>query len=168
MKALQFKGYGELEDQLVHNEIDTPNITKHQVLIEVHAASVNPVDFKVINGNIKGFLKLKLPSGVGYDVAGTVVEKGKSVVNFEIGDEVFGALPSKTPGSIAEYVAIESDFIALKPTNISLHYAACLPLVGLTVVQSFKKANLKSGDRVLIHAGSGGVGSFAIQYSKLK
>ena len=167
MKALQFKGYGALEQQLVFNEVNQPLIGATQILIEVHAASINPVDYKMINGDVK-FLKLPMPSGVGFDVAGVIIEKGNNVTEFEIGDEVFGVLPATSPGSIAEYVAIGSDCIAHKPTNISMQEAAALPLAGLTVLQSFQKANLKSGDRVLIHAGSGGVGSLAIQYAKLK
>ncbi|NQY66551.1 MAG: NADP-dependent oxidoreductase [Flavobacteriales bacterium] len=168
MKALQFKGNGDLEQQLFLNNIDMPIISAQQVLIEVHAASVNPVDFKVVNGNIKRFLKLTMPASVGYDIAGTIIKKGNNVSNFEVGDEIFGVLSSKQPGSIAEYVAIDSATISHKPTNVSLQVAASLPLVGLTAVQCFKKAKLKSGDRILIHAGSGGVGSFAIQYAKLK
>jgi NADPH:quinone reductase-like Zn-dependent oxidoreductase len=85
-----------------------------------------------------------------------------------IGDKVYSRVPSETPGTFAEYIAVDSNVVCLKPTNLNFHDSSSLPLVGLTTIQSFDKANLKSGDKVLIHAGSGGIGTFAIQYAKSK
>jgi NADPH:quinone reductase-like Zn-dependent oxidoreductase len=101
-------------------------------------------------------------------VAGVVVEKGKNVTHLEIGDEIFSRVPSNAPGTFAEYIAIDSEVVIKKPANIDFAAAASIPLVGLTTVQCFDKARLKAGDKVLIHAGSGGVGTFAIQYAKAK
>jgi NADPH:quinone reductase-like Zn-dependent oxidoreductase len=168
MKALQITGYGELKDNLALNEIEKPSISDHQVLIEIYAGSTNPIDYKIVEGIMKQVKKLKFPAPIGFDVAGVVVEKGKSVTHLEIGDEVFSRTPTDSPGSFAEFIAIDSEVVVKKPTNIDFYSAASVPLVGLTTVQSFEKARLKSGDKVLIHAGSGGVGTFAIQYAKAK
>lgn len=168
MKALQIKGYGEVESNLAFNEIEKPTITDNQVLIEVHAASVNPIDYKIIEGILKKVRKIEFPSLIGFDVSGIVVEKGANVNHLKVGDEVYSRVPSESPGAFAEYIAVNSDAVSLKPTNLDFHDSSSLPLVGLTVIQSFNKANLKAGDKVLIHAGSGGIGTFAIQYAKSK
>jgi len=168
MKALQIKGYGDIKDNLTFNEIQKPVITENQVLIEVYAASTNPVDYKIVEGALKAIEKLSFPAPIGFDVAGVVVEKGINVTAFNIGDEVFSRVPTKSPGTFAEFIAVDSDVVCLKPTNIGFEEASSLPLVGLTTIQSFDKAGLKPGDKILIHAGSGGIGSFAVQYAKFK
>ena len=97
-----------------------------------------------------------------------VKDKGANVNNLKVGDEVYARVPSELPGSFAEYIAVDSEVVCLKPSNLDFYDAASLPLVGLTTIQAFDRANLKSGDKVLIHAGSGGIGTFAIQYAKTK
>lgn len=168
MKALQIKGYGEVENNLAFNEIEKPTITDNQVLIEVHAASVNPIDYKIIEGVLKKVRKIEFPSLIGFDVSGIVIEKGTNVNHLKVGDEVYSRVPSESPGAFAEYIAVNSEAVSLKPSNLDFHDSSSLPLVGLTVIQSFNRANLKTGDKVLIHAGSGGIGTFAIQYAKSK
>ena len=168
MKVLQITGYGEIENNLAFNEVERPSIGDNQVLVEVYSAAVNPVDYKIIEGALKQINKLEFPAAIGYDVAGIVVEKGEKVDHLEVGDEVFSRIPTLSPGSFAEYVAVDSDVVIKKPVNIDFSTASSIPLVGLTTVQCFNKANLKAGDKVLIHAGSGGIGTFAIQYAKAK
>ncbi|GAO27725.1 NADP-dependent oxidoreductase [Geofilum rubicundum] len=168
MKALQITGYGDLKAHLAINEVEKPSVSEHQVLIEIYAASTNPIDYKIVEGALKQVIKLKFPAPIGFDVAGVVVAKGQSVTHLEIGDEIFSRVPSNAPGTFAEYIAIDSDVVIKKPANIDFAAAASIPLVGLTTVQCFDKARLKAGDKVLIHAGSGGVGTFAIQYAKAK
>jgi len=168
MKALQITGYGKIEDNLAINEVKKPSINDSQVLVEIYSASVNPVDYKIVEGKLKQINKLKFPAAIGFDVAGIVVEKGKKVTDLEIGDEIFSRVPTLSPGTIAEYIAIDSNVVTKKPSNLDFSAASSIPLVGVTTVQSFNKANLKAGDKVLIHAGSGGVGTFAIQYAKAK
>ncbi|HAS45219.1 MAG TPA: NADPH:quinone reductase [Microscillaceae bacterium] len=168
MKALQIKGYGDIASNLTFNEVKKPVITDNQVLIEVHAAGVNPIDYKIVEGFMKQFNKLTFPAPIGFDVAGIVVEKGTKVKHLNIGDQVYSRVPSESPGTFAENIAVDSSVVSLKPTSLNFGEAASLPLVGLTTIQSFEKADLKPKDRILIHAGSGGIGTFAIQYAKSK
>lgn len=168
MKALQITGYGDVKNNLVFSEVEKPTIKDNQVLIEIHSASVNPIDYKIIEGLLKQIRKLTFPCPIGFDVAGIVVERGSNVTNLKVGDEVYSRVPSESPGTFAEYIAVDSDVVCLKPSNLNFSESASLPLVGLTTIQSFDKASLKSGNKVLIHAGSGGIGTFAIQYAKSK
>jgi NADPH:quinone reductase-like Zn-dependent oxidoreductase len=168
MKALQIVKYGEIRDSLTFNEVSKPTIQAKDVLIEVKAAAINPIDKSIILGNLQGMLPITLPSTSAYDVSGIVVEKGNEVSNFEIGDLVYSRVPQEQMGTLAEFVAVTSDAISKKPGNISFEEAASLPLAGLTALQSLEQAGIKENDKVLIHAGSGGVGSFAIQYAKTK
>ncbi|CAL66894.1 NADP-dependent oxidoreductase [Christiangramia forsetii] len=168
MKALQITKYGDFKDSLQFNEVDKPEISENEILIAVKAVSLNPIDYKIVEGNLKEMLKLDFPATVGYDVSGEVVEIGSAVKNFKIGDAVFGRVPQEYMGTLAEFVAVDSAVMAHKPEEISFEKASSLPLVGLTAIQALEKAGLKKDDRVLIHAGSGGVGSFAIQYAKAK
>ncbi len=168
MKALQITGYGDVKSNLVFSEVEKPTIKDNQVLIEIHSASVNPIDYKIIEGLLKQIRKLTFPCPIGFDVAGIVLERGSNVTNLKVGDEVYSKVPSESPGTFAEYIAVDSDVVCLKPSNLNFSESASLPLVGLTTIQSFDKASLKSGNKVLIHAGSGGIGTFAIQYAKSK
>jgi len=168
MKALQLIKYGELKDSLVFNEVSKPEVQAKDILIEVKAAAINPIDKSIILGNLQGFLPIALPSTMSYDVSGIVVEKGDEVSNFEIGDLVYSRVPQEQMGTIAEYVAVTSVAVSKKPGNITFEEAASLPLAGLTALQSLEYAGIKENDKVLIHAGSGGVGSLAIQYAKAK
>lgn len=168
MKALQIKKYGEIKEGLSLNEIDKPSIKSNDILVEVKAASLNPIDYKMVEGKLKDMIPLKLPSTIGFDVSGVIVEKGADVKNFEVGDEIYSRVPQEQMGTVAEFVAINSDLVALKPDNITFEQASGLPLTGLTAIQALESVGIKENDRILIHAGSGGVGSFAIQYAKAK
>lgn len=168
MKALQVKKYGDISDGLVFKNVDTPIFKENDVLLEVKAASLNPIDYKLVEGALKDMVSLDLPTTVGYDVSGVVIKKGDKVSNYEIGDEIYARVPQNQMGTIAEFVAVDSNLIARKPTNISFEQAAGLPLVGLTAIQALEAVGINEGDRILIHAGSGGVGSFAIQYAKIR
>jgi NADPH:quinone reductase-like Zn-dependent oxidoreductase len=168
MKALQIIKYGEIKDSLAFNEVSKPTIQANGVLIEVKAAAINPIDKSIILGNLQGMLPIPFPSTSAYDVSGIVVEKGNEVRHFEIGDLVYSRVPQEQMGTLAEFVAVISTAVSKKPGNISFEEAASLPLAGLTALQSLEYAGIKENDKVLIHAGSGGVGSFAIQYAKAK
>jgi NADPH:quinone reductase-like Zn-dependent oxidoreductase len=168
MKALQIIKYGEIKDSLAFNEVSQPSVQANDVLIEVKATAINPIDKSIILGNLQGMLPIPLPSTSAYDVSGIVVEKGNEVSNFEIGDLVYSRVPQEQMGTLAEFVAVTSNAVSKKPGNISFEEAASLPLAGLTALQSLEYAGIKENDKVLIHAGSGGVGSFAIQYAKAK
>jgi NADPH:quinone reductase-like Zn-dependent oxidoreductase len=168
MRALQIVKYGEIKDSLAFNEVSKPAVQATDVLIEVKAAAINPIDKSIVLGNLQGLLPIPFPSTSAYDVSGIVVEKGDDVGNFEIGDLVYSRVPQEQMGTIAEYVAVTSEAVSKKPGNISFEEAAGLPLAGLTALQSLEFAGIKADDRILIHAGSGGVGSLAIQYAKAK
>jgi NADPH:quinone reductase-like Zn-dependent oxidoreductase len=168
MKALQVIKYGDLKDSLVVNEVNKPTPQATDVLIAVKAAAINPIDKSIVLGNLQGLLPIAMPSTVAYDVSGVVVEKGNQVSNFEIGDLVYARVPQEQMGTLAEYVAVASTAVSKKPGNSSFEEAASIPLAGLTALQSLEYAGIKENDNVFIHAGSGGVGSLAIQYAKAK
>jgi len=168
MKALQIIGYGKIKNNLTFAEIDKPKVGDNQILIEIHAAGVNPIDYKIIEGLVKKIRKLTFPAPIGFDVSGKVIQKGANRTSFEINDEVYTRVPSKAAGTFAEYIAVDSNVVAKKPNNLNFVEAASIPLVGLTTAQVFEEAKIKPGDKVLIHAGSGGIGTFAIQYAKSK
>ncbi len=168
MKALQLVKYGDIKDSLAFNEVSKPSIQATDVLIEVKAAAINPIDKSIILGNLQSMLPIPFPSTSAYDVSGIIVEKGNEVNNFEIGDLVYSRVPQEQMGTIAEYVAVNSIAVSKKPGNISFEEAASIPLAGLTALQSLEHVGIKENDKILIHAGSGGVGSFAIQYAKTK
>ena len=168
MKAFQTIKYGEIKDSVAFNEVGKPAVTANDVLIEVRAAAINPIDKSIILGNLQALLPLPTPFTSAYDVSGVVVEKGNDVGGFEIGDLVYSRVPQEQMGTLAEFVAVNSAAVSKKPGNISFEEAASLPLAGLTALQSLEYAGIKKNDKVLIHAGSGGVGSFAIQYAKAK
>ena len=138
-----------------------------EVLVEIHAAGVNPLDSKLKSGELKLILPYRLPFIPGHDLAGVVVGVGPRVRQFSIGDEVYARAPDFHIGSFAEYIAIREDAVAPKPKGLSMEDAASLPLVALTAWQALvEKAKLKEGQKVFIQAGSGGVGAFAIQLAK--
>lgn len=168
MKSLQVVKYGEISESLAFNETDKPQVQANDVLIEVKASAINPIDKSIILGNLQSLLPIPLPATSAYDVSGVVVEKGQEVSDFEIGDLVYSRVPQEQMGTLAEFVAVTSSAVSKKPGNISFEEAAGIPLAGLTALQSLEYAGIKENDKVLIHAGSGGVGSFAIQYAKAK
>lgn len=166
MKAFILQRYGKKE-KLKLAEIPTPVVRDNDVLIQVHAAGVNLLDSKIRNGEFKMILPYKPPFALGHDVSGVVTKVGSKVRKFKVGDEVYARPADHRIGSFAEFIAINENDVALKPKNLSLEEAASIPLVGLTAWQALlEKANLKKGQKVFIQAGSGGVGTFAIQLAK--
>lgn len=168
MKALQIIKYGSIEDSLAINEIDKPTFEAKDVLVQVRAAAINPIDKSIVLGKLNNIIPIPFPSTSAYDLSGIVVNKGDEVRNLEIGDLVYSRVPQEQMGTLTEYVAVNASAVSKKPGNISFEEAASLPLAGLTALQSLEHAGIKENDRILIHAGSGGVGSFAIQYAKAK
>jgi NADPH:quinone reductase-like Zn-dependent oxidoreductase len=148
-------------------EMPMPDVRDSDVLVEIHAAGLNLLDSKIRDGEFKPILPYRPPFILGHDVAGTVVRVGPKVRNFKPGDEVYARPRDGRIGTFAEYIAINEADVALKPKNLSMEEAASIPLVGLTAWQVLvDKANLKKGQKVFIQAGSGGVGTFAIQLAK--
>jgi NADPH:quinone reductase-like Zn-dependent oxidoreductase len=166
MKAFLLDRYGAKEP-LRAGEVPEPEIGEDDVLVRVHAAGVNGLDSKIRSGEFKLILPYRLPLVLGNDVAGVVVRVGERVRAFQVGDEVYARPDADRIGTFAELVAVKEASLARKPKNVSMEEAASIPLVGLTAWQALvERANLQPGQKVLIHAGSGGVGSFAIQLAK--
>lgn len=167
MKALLMTGYGPLADNLRIEDVPTPAVGESDVLIEVHAASINPIDFKMVQGQLSRIMKHTFPARIGFDGSGVVLARGKNAPKFAVGDEVFVRADRNRTGTFAEQVALDERWVAPKPSAMTHEEAAAIPLVGLTTVQGLKeRARAEAGQRILIHAGSGGVGTFAIQYAK--
>src|SRR6267142_6663674 len=168
MKAVRINNYGGPE-VLNYEDAPRPQPGEGEVLIRVHATSVNPIDWKVREGLMKDFWPHKFPLILGWDLSGVVEELGRGVSRFKIGDEVY-SLPDPTRnGAYADYIGVRESELALKPTSLHHIRAAAVPLAALTAWQSlFDTAQLQPGQRVLIHAGSGGVGHFAVQLAKWK
>lgn len=166
MKAFIVDRYGNSEIGRI-GETPEPEVRENDVLIEVHAAGVNVLDLKIAKGEFKQILPYRLPLVLGKDVAGVVVRVGSGVERFKPGDEVYACVEKDRIGTFAEYIAINEAGAAIKPKNLSMEEAASIPLVGLTAWQALvERANLRRGQKILIQAGSGGVGTFAIQLAK--
>jgi NADPH:quinone reductase-like Zn-dependent oxidoreductase len=166
MKAFTLRRYGK-EEKLHLTEVTDPVLKENDILIEIHAAGMNVLDSKIKTGEFKLVLPYKPPFILGHDVAGVVAKVGSRVTRFKVGDEIYARPRDHRIGAFAELIAINEDDAAIKPKNISMEEAASTPLVALTVWQAFiEKADLKKGQRVFIQAGSGGVGTFAIQLAK--
>ena len=158
--------YGKVPMRMT--EMPTPEINEYEVLAEIHAASINPIDFKIRDGKVKLLLKYKMPLILGNDFSGVIVKVGTKVTQFKVGDEIYARPREDKIGTFAEYIAIHEDDIALKPKNLTFEEAASIPLVGLTSYQALHDImQLQKGQKILIHAGSGGVGTFAIQLAKI-
>ena len=166
MKAFVLDRYGSA-DRVRAGDVPVPELQEDEVLVEVHAAGVNLLDSKIRNGEFKRILPYRLPLMLGHDVAGVVARVGSRVRRFRPGDEVYARPADGRIGAFAEFISIKEDDVANKPKRLTMEEAASIPLVGLTAWQALiERANLKEGQRVLIHAGSGGVGTFAIQLAK--
>lgn len=166
MKAFILDRYGKKE-RLRAGEVPEPTLGENDVMVQVHASGVNQLDFKLRDGEFKLLLPYKMPLVLGHDVAGVVTQVGSRVRQFKIGDEVYARPDDFRIGTFAEFIAIKEDSLAIKPNNITMEEAASIPLVGLTVWQALvEKGGLKAGQKVFIQAGSGGVGTFAIQLAK--
>src|SRR6266487_1925789 len=166
MKAFVVERYGGA-DTVRAADVPDPQAGAYDVLVRIHAASVNPVDLKIRDGDLKTILPLRAPFVLGNDLAGTVVAVGARVTRFAVGDEVYAHPDQNRMGTFAEFIAIHQDDVATKPVTLSMEEAASIPLVGLTAWQALvERADLRPGQKVLIHAGAGGVGTFAIQLAK--
>lgn len=166
MKAFIVDRY-KSNSALRFGEMPEPEVRDHDVLVAIHAASLNPLDAKIRDGEFKRILPYRLPLILGNDVAGVVVRVGSKVRGFKPGDEVYARPHQDRIGTFAEFIAMNEADVALKPGNLTMEEAASIPLVGLTAWQILvERAQLKKGQKVLIHAGSGGVGTFAIQLAK--
>lgn len=164
MKAAIINAYG---GTIEITDIPKPAFAKDSVLVEVHAASLNPIDNIVRAGYLKDMMPITFPYILGYDLSGVVREVGKDVTKFKVGDAVYSRPNQEDSGSLAAFARVKEAELALKPKAISHEDAASIPLAGLTAWQAlFDKAGLQSGQKILIHAGSGGVGTLAIQMAK--
>jgi NADPH:quinone reductase-like Zn-dependent oxidoreductase len=168
MKAVRIHAYGGPE--LLHYEtIPRPVLNPDDLLIRVRAAAVNPVDWKIREGYLRGFLNHHLPLILGWDVSGEVVKIGPEATGFKIGDEVYARPDIERDGSYAEYIAVKASDAAHKPATLDHDHAAAVPLAALMAWQALvDAAQLQAGQRVLIHAAAGGVGSFAVQLAKAR
>lgn len=167
MKRIEICSYGPLPQCVRFAEGDLPAVGDHDILVKVEAVSVNPLYYKIANGDLRRVLRLNLPAPFGFDCCGRVEVLGSKVIGYEVGDLVYARAPRERMGAFAEFVAIESRYVAKAPTSLSAQAAASLPLVALTTVQALvDRAKARKGQSILIHAGSGGLGSFAIQYAK--
>ena len=166
MKAFIIDRYGS-GTRLRAGEMPDPVMREDDVLVQIHAAGVNQLDSKIRSGEFKQLLPYRLPLILGNDVAGVVLKVGARVRRFKPGDEVYARPDQDRIGTFAELISIKEDSVAKKPRNLTMEEAASIPLVGLTAWQALiEKASLKKGQKVFIQAGSGGVGTFAIQLAK--
>lgn len=171
MKAIVHAAYGS-PDVLQFKEVKKPTAKENEVLVEVHAASVNPLDWHIMRGDpflvrLEHGLQRPKYGRLGADIAGRVEAVGSNVTEFQPGDEVFGETFKNGLGGFAEYVSVPKDGLALKPTNISFEAAAAVPISSLTALQGLRnKGKIRSGQKVLINGASGGVGTFAVQIAK--
>lgn len=165
MKAFIVERYRK--DGLRAAELPEPRLGAGDVLVRVRAAGVNPLDSKIRDGDFKLILRYRPPFVLGHDVAGVVTRVGSAVRRFKVGDEVYARPRDHRIGTFAELIAIDQDDVALKPASLSMVDAAAVPLAGLTAWQALvERANVTAGQKVLIHAGSGGVGTIAIQLAR--
>lgn len=168
MKAVRIHRYGGPE-VLSYEDAPKPELGPEDLLVRIHAAAVNPVDWKIREGYLKTLLRHKLPLILGWDFSGVVEAVGAKAQGFKRGDEVYGRPDIQRDGACAEYIAVRASEVARKPANLSHEHAAAVPLAAITAWQSlFDVAGLVAGQRVLIHAAAGGVGHFAVQLAKWK
>ena len=172
MKAIVYHQYGPPDDVLELADIDKPVVKDNDVLVRVHAASVNPADWHLVRGEpyiARLQLGLRTPNDtvLGCDVAGHVEAVGKNVTTVQPGDEVFGSPFAHGGGALAEYVSLSDELLSLKPANVSFEHAAAVPLAALTALQGLRDhGRIEPGHKVLIIGASGGVGTFAVQIAK--
>src|SRR6266550_1177544 len=167
MRALVLKRYGGL-DQIAFADIPRSALKPDEILVQVHAAGLNPIDYMIPKGTFKPMLRFQLPATLGSDLAGVVSEVGSRVTRFKPGDAVFASIFDLSgTGALAEFALVPENAAALKPANLDFVQAASIPMVGLTSWQALKeRAHLKPGQKVFIPAGAGGIATFAIQLAK--
>ena len=164
MHAAVITEYGN-EPEVI--DVEVPELPADSVMVEVQASAINPIDWIIMSGAMEETLPYALPWIVGYDVAGTVTEVGGDVTHLKVGDDVFGRADGTQAATMAEFAAIKESDLAVQANSITHQQSAGIPLAGLTAWQAlFEHGALESGQRVLIHAGSGGVGTLAIQFAK--
>lgn len=169
MKTAQINKYGGKEVVEINNTISKPKAEEGKIVIEIHAAGVNPIDWKIRQGYLAQMMPLQFPATMGGDFSGVVTEVGGGVSGLRVGDEVYGQAGVLLGGSgtFAEYALVSAQNVAKKPKNVSHKEAAGLPLAGVSAFQALLETiNLKKGQKILIHGGAGGIGSFAIQLAK--
>lgn len=165
MRAVVLSGYGQNKVKVC--DMPTPTIQESEILVEVYSAAINPIDLKIPKKQMWPILRFKFPLILGTDVSGKVIQIGSKVTKFKVGDEVYASFSIFQMGAFAEVVAIREIDACMKPKNLSHIEAASIPLVGLTVFQALKStANILKDQKVFIKAGSGGIGTFAIQFAK--
>lgn len=166
MQSLTFKRYGR-SPEIGFADVPRTTLKADELLVQVHAAGLNPIDNMIPAGTFRPVLKFELPATLGSDIAGVVVEVGSRVTRFKPGDAVFASLFDLGRGSIAEFAAVPESVAAPKPAKLDFVQAASVPMVGLTSWQALKeRAKVRAGHKVFIPAGSGGIGTFAIQLAK--
>ncbi|MFH9298941.1 NADP-dependent oxidoreductase [Streptomyces sp. NPDC017520] len=166
MRAFMVEKYGD-QAGMGAAELPDPQVGADDVLVKIHAAGVNPLDLRIRNGDFKAFLPYRLPLVLGNDLAGTVVRVGPSGTRFAVGDEVYARPDKDRIGTFAELIAVHQDDLAPKPATLTMTEAASLPLVALTAWQALvERGHVQPGQKVLIHAGAGGLGSIAVQLAK--
>jgi NADPH:quinone reductase-like Zn-dependent oxidoreductase len=166
MKAFLLDRYGSAE-RVQAGTVPDPEPRENDVVVKIHAAGVNLLDSKIRNGEFKRLLRYDLPLTLGHDLAGVVVRVGSRARRFKLGDEVYARPADGRIGAFAEFIAVDEADLAIKPMALTMEEAASIPLVGLTAWQALiERGHLQKGQKVLIHAGSGGVGTFAIQLAK--
>ncbi|KFF72679.1 NADPH:quinone oxidoreductase [Pectobacterium brasiliense] len=166
MKAFTFKCYGK-SPELGFDDVDYPSLNPDEILVKVYAVGLNPIDNMIPTGMFKPVLHFKLPAILGSDLSGVVVAVGSRVMRFTPGDEIFASIFDIGTGSLAEFAVVPDSAAAMKPANLDFVHAASLPMVSLTSWQGLtERARLQPGQKVFIPAGSGGIGSFAIQLAK--
>lgn len=169
MKAIQINSYGGREVLEINENASKPIPAKGQVLVEVYATSINPIDWKVRAGYLKEMVPLQFPATLGGDFSGVICEVGEGVTNFKVGDEVYGqcGILNGGSGSFAEFAAANALKILVKPKTLDFTHAAALPLTGISALQALEDhIHLAKGQKILIHGGAGGIGTIAIQLAK--
>lgn len=166
MKALTFQRYGK-SPGIGFADLPRPSLQPDELLVQVHAVGLNPIDTMIPKGTFKPVLQFRLPATLGSDLAGVVLEVARRVTRFKPGDAVFASLFDLGLGSLAEFAVVPERVAALKPSNLDFVQAASVPMVGLTSWQALnERAGVRAGHKVFIPAGSGGIGTFAIQLAK--
>ncbi len=168
MKALFYEKFGGPEVMQV-GEVAEPHVGPDSVIVKVKAAGINPVDYKIRQGYLEGLIDTVFPVVPGWDVAGVVVQAGLDTPEFQVGDEVlaYARKDVVSGGTLAELASVPVRTMTHKPAGLSWEQAGALPLAGLTALQSVRRSGLHAGQKVLVHAASGGVGSFATQLAVL-
>ncbi|NVN94019.1 MAG: NAD(P)-dependent alcohol dehydrogenase [Bacteroidetes bacterium] len=168
MKAIKYNSYGK-QDKMYVADIPISQPEAKQILVKIKATSINPVDWKTRNGDMKLFINKQFPKGMGVDFSGIVEETGSNVTGFKKGDEVFGCLPNNTAGSVAEFAIAEENLTVLKPVNLSFAEAAALPLACVSAITALiDKGGITKNMDILINGCSGGVGHLGVMVAKLK